>query len=217
MTAHRGSWTLSPCVCLDAGGTLWTCIQTGGYCIFSSLLILGVATLLPLLFRTSAHKQHARNHHLLLSPPLLSWTTLKTKDVHVLCWLGLQKNLGFLGGKIALLSALCMFFKASEKTHFHISSHLTDGSLPFSSYLIFVYFFWFCFLITSLCSVRKALKHIIPSGMCNWEAAVITLKRTSFMVLCSCCCCHFGAAERLVYPVVTFFVYFLADWNQSQF
>lgn len=70
--------------------------------------------------------------------PLLTFLSC---DVHVLCWLGFQKDLRFFFfflGKIALLSALCMFFKASEKTHSHISSHLTDGLLTFSSYLIFV-------------------------------------------------------------------------------
>lgn len=49
MTAHQGSWTLTPCVCLWTRAGHWDLpVQKGGYCIFSSLLFLGVAMLLPL-------------------------------------------------------------------------------------------------------------------------------------------------------------------------
>lgn len=63
----QGSWTLTPCVCLwTQAGHCDLLVQNGGYCIFSSLLSLGVATLLPFK-NTFTQPKHAHNRH--LSPP----------------------------------------------------------------------------------------------------------------------------------------------------
>lgn len=63
----QGSWTLTPCVCLwTQAGHCDLPVQNGGYCIFSSLLSLGVATLLPFK-NTFTQPKHAHNRH--LSPP----------------------------------------------------------------------------------------------------------------------------------------------------
>lgn len=76
-------------------------------------------------------------------------------------------------GEIALLSALCMFFKASGKTW------ALSYQFPFNwlftlclSLLTSSLFLWVCWNIVSLCSVTKALIMIIQSRECGRETVV---------------------------------------------
>ena len=135
---------LSPCVCLDAGRTLWICIQTGGYCIFQ----VCSSWVLPHCCHFCWGLQSIRSMHVIITSfAFLNHSTLLTFlscDVDVLCWLGLQKDLRwFLGGKIALLSALCMFFKASEKTHsYQLPVEWWFTLFLFLPHLCFCFFFF---------------------------------------------------------------------------
>lgn len=75
MTAHRGCWTLTPCVCLwTQAGHSDLPVQKGGYCIFSSLLSLGVAMLLPLEEKKKRHVHTAENMHVINTSP--RWTVV---------------------------------------------------------------------------------------------------------------------------------------------
>lgn len=55
MTAHEGEFNLL-CVSVDTGQATDLPVQNGGYCIFSSLLSLGVAMLLPFKINTSTQQ-----------------------------------------------------------------------------------------------------------------------------------------------------------------
>lgn len=136
MTAHQGSWTLRPCV--DAGRTLWTCLcrqeATVSFQVCSSWV-------LPHCCHCYVG-HHIRNMHVIItSHPLfvLNHSPLLTfLPCDLLCWIGLEKDFRFLG-KMALLSALCMFFKASKDPFSY--QYRTDG-------LLFLFLPHHCFCVS---------------------------------------------------------------------
>lgn len=86
-------------------------------------------------------------------------------------------------GEIALISALCMFFKASRKTR------ALSYQFPFNwwftlclSLLTSSLFPCVCWNLISLCSVTKALKMNIQSRKCNWET-ILSSTHSSFHLI----------------------------------
>lgn len=127
------------CVSADAGGTLWTCLRrqeaTVSFQVCSSWV-------LPHCCHCYVGHQHIRNTHVIItSPPLfvLNHSPLLTfLPCDLLCWIGLEKDFRFLG-KMALLSALCMFFKASKDPFSY--QYPTDG-------LLFLFLPHHCFCVS---------------------------------------------------------------------
>lgn len=133
---------MSPCVCLwTQAGLRDLPEQKGGYCIFFMSALPGcchVAAILNLRY------SHIRYMHIISSSlhTVTFFVTIVTFlvlnhlpfltslfiDIHAVSSIGLWRIFEMLG-EIALLSALCMFFKASRKTRSHISSHSTDSLL----------------------------------------------------------------------------------------
>lgn len=156
MTAHRGSWTLTPCVCLwTQAGCCDLPVQKGGYCISSNLLVLGVATLLPL-----GEKHITQQNTHIIDTPLNGLVTIVTFLVlnhffHLLFFFMMYVFLesfsstseGFrnVGWDSFTKCTLYVFSKPLGRPGCsHISSHSTDG-------LLFVFLFlphhWSCMFV----------------------------------------------------------------------
>lgn len=183
------------CVSVDAGRTLWTCLRrqeaTVSFQVCSSWV-------LPHCCHCHVGLQHIRHMHVIItSPPLFVLNhspLLPFLPCDLLCWIGLEKDVRFLG-KMALLSALCMFFKASKDPFSY--QYPTDGLL-----FLFLPHHCFCWRFISLCSVRKALKQIgqLRGSWLNSHAfkfGGVMLKHCAVVAIAR----HF-CTEGLVCPVI---------------